>query len=155
MWCRVDIERAISFKLKASFKQYTCPGKLQQWKLGFFKMQCRISQIIERICRKLSFSSLTRHRNLVKREKGEKRLKKSELLCERVRKESCGKLWLNITTGAQVGSDKLLEMRSSWQNGAEIEACIFLPYHLGSTDCFCFVLWEKKSGQLVIILKWL
>ena len=129
MWCRVDIERAISFKLKASFKQYTSPEKLQQWKLDFFKMQCMTSQNIERICWKLSFSSLTRRRNLVKREKGEKRLKKSELLCERVRKESCGKLWLNITTGAEVGSDKLLEMRSSWQNGARIKASIFLPYH--------------------------
>ena len=125
MWCRVDIECAISFKLKASFKQYTCPEKLQQWKLDFFKMQCIISQIIERICRKLSFSSLTRHRNLVKREKGEKRLKKSELLCERVRKESCGKLWLNITTGAEVGSDKLLERRPSWQDGAKLKRVFF------------------------------
>ena len=141
MWCRVDIERAISFKLKASFKQYTCPEKLRQWKLDFFKMQCRIYQIMERICWQLSFSSLTRQRNLVKREKGEKRLKKSELLCERVRKESCGKLWLNITTGAQVGSDKLLEMRLSWQNGAKIEACIFCPIRRGPTDC----LYEKRK----------
>ena len=127
MWCRVDIERAISFKLKASFKQYTCPESYNSecW----ISSKCIISEIKEIICWKLSFSSLTRQRNFVKREKGEKRLKKPELLCERVRKESCGKLWLNITTGAQVGSDKLLEMRPSWQNGAKIEACIFLPYH--------------------------